>query len=98
MLQTRGIPRDHISAGFELDGWTQVQATGRIAGVRQGIALDPSNTDQFWFWNYSTAVRPDYVVEYSQGPKPVNDLPSLSFDTWIPPFRRYVTVTKRMRP
>jgi hypothetical protein len=97
MLQARGIPRDHISAGFELDGWTQVQATGRIAGARQGIALDPSNTDQFWFWTYSTAVRPDYVVAYSQGLKEVQGLPSLSFETWLPPFRRYVTVFRRPR-
>ena len=95
MLQVRGIPRESISAGFEFDGWTQLQATGRIMGARQGIPLDPKDGDKFWFWAYATAVKPDYVVMYAQGPSAVVDLPSLAFKTWLPPFRRYVTVRRR---
>ncbi len=93
-LEKSGIPRTHISAGYEYDGWTQLQVTGNITGTKYG---DPMQVDAstFWFWRYTTALQPDYVVEYAQGLKAVNGLPSLSFETWLPPFRRYVSVLKR---
>jgi hypothetical protein len=94
LLEARGVPREHVSAGFEYDGWTQLQLKGRIVTPRYG-GPGGNTMNGFWFWPYTTAVRPDYVVAYSQGLKAVEGLPSLSFKTWLPPFRRYVTVFKR---
>lgn len=93
-LERSGIPRSNISAGFEYDGWTQLQLTGRIKGTAYG---DPRtlNSAKFWFWRYTTALRPDHVVTYSQSLGTGNGHPSFSFVTWLPPFRRYVTVLRR---
>jgi hypothetical protein len=93
-LQARGISKERISAGLEYDGWTQLQTAGQIASIQKPVLLHPDNTHEFWFWRFTTVLRPEYVVTYSRFPAGSTGLPSASFTNWLPPFRRYITVLK----
>jgi hypothetical protein len=95
-LQRRGIARDRISAGFEYDGWTQVQQTGNIRAPRYGDHPRWNSTDTFFFWSYTNAVRPEYIVINSQAiTTSASGFPIVPFNSWMPPFRRAVVVSRR---
>lgn len=94
LLRSLGIPRRHISAGFEYDAWTQLESTGTIAGAAYKDSFDWNTTDHFWFWHYTTALRPDYVVSSSRTAIP-GALVAVPFGTWLPPFRRFAIAQPR---
>lgn len=95
ILQSAGVPRDRVSAGFEHDGWTQIQLTGKIKASLFADFAGTNTTRRFWFWTYTTGLQPDYVVTYSPHRESVAGMPSVSYRAWLPPFRRYVTAFKR---
>ncbi len=95
-LRKQGVPRTHISAGLEYDGWTQLQVAGRIDAFGHGDHPNNGNaTDTFWFWSYTKDVQPDYVALYSRvsEPFPPHRLSAMCFTTWMPPFRRLVVIS-----
>jgi hypothetical protein len=95
-LESRGIPRNRISAGFEYDAWTQLLAAGRISPIRYHDLMEWNNTNRFWFWNYATALDPEYVAVSSRASDRANGmLPKVAFNTWTMPFRRTVIVRRR---
>ena len=94
VLQKQGVRRSHVSAGFEYDGWTQLEEAGSVRGSTYHDAFEWNNTDRFWFWHHATALRPDYVVSISLGPAS-DDLLSVPFTSWFPPFRRFAIVQRR---
>ena len=89
-----GIPRMHVSAGLEYDGWTQLEQTGRIPSPAEQEAASPRRypvSPPYWYWAKTPAVDPVYVVAYS----PVAGLmdsqfPPVEFTAWLPPFHRRV--------
>jgi hypothetical protein len=94
-LRNRGVPRYRISGGFDYDGWTQLEVAGTITPPIYGekLFVTPYN---FWFWNKSTALKPDYVVCFWPEPNPPPEkIAAVSFRTWLPPFRRTVVALKR---
>jgi hypothetical protein len=95
-LIAAGIPRDHVSGGFEYDGWTHVQKLSYIYVGRYGEQLGRHEDCWFWFWDHATAVTPDYVELYGL-PSSSGDsrLPRRDFVAWLPPFRRSIVVWKR---
>ena len=95
ILQSAGVPRDRISAGFEHDGWTQIQRTGKIKASLPADFSRSNTTSRFWFWSFTPGVQPDYVVTYSPHAGALEGMPSVSYRAWLPPFRRYVTAYKR---
>jgi hypothetical protein len=97
LLQRRGVPRTHISAGFEYDGWTQLESTGNIQGVRYRDAFEWNSTDRFWFWSYTKALQPEYVVMCLRRNSPDTKLPSIAFTSWWPPFQRFAVAQMRDR-
>jgi hypothetical protein len=44
-----GVPRDHIAAGFENDGWTQLSLTGRVVGTRYEDHLVDDSAKGVWY-------------------------------------------------
>jgi hypothetical protein len=95
-LEQRGIPRIHISAGLEYDGWTQLQYKGEIKGVVSGTAVDAITPDKFWFWDSATALQPTFVLMYSASCDQLNRaVLNVPFTAWLPPFRRCVVVRTR---
>lgn len=92
-LQRRGVPRSRISAGYEYDGWTELQLSGTI-GAPHGSRWNYSN--RFWFWNYTRALDPEYVISDSQVENQSSEnLLKVGFIAWTPPFRRAVIARKR---
>jgi hypothetical protein len=95
-LEQRGVPRNHISAGFEYDGWTQLQLTGTIRAPSLGEHPPWNLTDTFWLWSYTNAIQPQYVVRNSRASaNSTSGLPAITFTTWLPPFRRSAVVSRR---
>jgi hypothetical protein len=95
-LIAAGIPRDHVSGGFEYDGWTHLQKLPYLRGARYEDRLGGHEDCWFWFWDHATAVTPDYVEVYgltSSSGEP--GLPRREFVAWLPPFRRSIVVWKR---
>lgn len=95
-IENAGIPRASISGGFEYDAWTQLEYSGHVdlrypvRGFRLGSRPKEEN---FWFWDYTSHVRPRYFVVYSSQPALVMaPFPSFAYTAWLPPFRREVLV------
>jgi hypothetical protein len=96
IVEQQGIPRSRVSAGLEYDGWTQLLLTGKVGGSRYRAAFEGNDSDRFWFWNFATALTPEYVVTYSRIPSPEGKaVATVAYTAWIPPFRRSVAVLKR---
>jgi hypothetical protein len=88
-----GIPRTRVSAGLELDGWTQLEQTGQIPPLevrRRDPRVFPI-ADPYWFWRMTPAIDPRYVIVYS----PIDGLRDspfapIDYRAWLPPFHRRV--------
>jgi hypothetical protein len=88
-----GIPRTRVSAGLELDGWTQLEQTGQIPPLavrRRDPRIFPV-ADPYWFWRMTPAIDPRYIIVYSpiEG---LRDSPfaAIEYRAWLPPFHRRV--------
>jgi hypothetical protein len=89
-----GIPRVHVSAGLEYDGWTQLEQAGFIPTPAEQAVAAPRNypvSPPYWFWARTPRVDPVYVVTYSRLPGLVDSqFPPIRYTAWLPPFRRQV--------
>jgi hypothetical protein len=96
-LETTGIQREQISAGFEYDGWTQVERSGYVRVVQFEDSLTDDHRKGFWFefWDHCGNFRPDFVVLTSTAPKAAGGQLRVDFRTWAPPFRRSAVAWKR---
>jgi hypothetical protein len=90
-----GIPANHISAGFERDGWFQSGQPGRIVPSMYGQPIRIDST-HFWFWFHSWAIQPDYVAISSYGNEvPRNAILEVPFTAWSLPHKRTISIVKR---
>jgi hypothetical protein len=97
-LQKSGIGRDRISAGFEYDGWTELERSeyARVVQYQDSLADDHAKGFWFWFWNHTPNLHPEYVVLIWTSPEPVRGVVSkVDFGAWLPPFRRHAVVWRR---
>lgn len=97
-LEKSGIRRDLISAGFEYDGWTQVERSGYVRAAQYGDWQVDDSDKGFWFefWSHTPDFRPDFVVLNSYSGEFVRrGLFQINFCAWIPPFRRSAVVWRR---
>jgi hypothetical protein len=94
--ESQGVPRNAISAGFENDGWTQLQTAGRLKGVAYRDNLIWNTSTVFWFWKYTTALHPDYLAITKIGPVDANPqaLAQVPYRTWIAPHQRFAGMWK----
>ncbi len=96
--RTAGVGRDRVSAGFEYDGWTELERSEYVSVVQYQdlFADDHAKGFWFWFWNHTPNLRPDYVVLNQAFREPVQggEL-KVSFRAWMPPFRRFAVVWRR---
>lgn len=97
MVQSSGVPRKSIQAGFPDDGWVQIEHGGHINEPRLKVpagAYDP-NTDDLKipdkckpsFMAYTPAIIPKYLVEFPWFKNPLELPPPWCFvRTKYPPF------------
>jgi len=97
-MEKTGIPRNHISAGFEYDGWTQVSRHGY---VRVGAYIDhltDYSAKGYWidFWSHTPDFDPEYVLLNDDPGSPLQGgLWKTSYHTWMPPHQGRVVVLRR---
>jgi hypothetical protein len=108
-LNVSGVPNTSIQAGFEYDGWTQLEAAGYVNEKRmvlpQGAYHEVLPQLQFakecrsFFSIDATAIQPKYFVVSSPMPCFVPSVyPSVSYRAWLPPFHRTVYVQQLREP
>jgi hypothetical protein len=108
-LNASGIPNTSIQAGFEYDGWTQIEATGYVNEKRMilpaGAFHEVLPQFQFakecrsFFSIYATAIQPKYFIVSSPMPCfALSMYPSVSYRAWMPPFHRTVYVQQLREP
>ena len=97
-LEAIGVPRTAILAGYEYDGWTQIETAGfvnykEIANPPGAYRPISCKHDEGWRWYISQfpALQPRYTVslshlsEFADGP-----VGPVSYTTWLPPGRHQV--------
>jgi hypothetical protein len=102
ILVAAHVPRQCISAGFEYDGWTEIELRGHLN--MQGIVVPPNSyisqdgrtyplADPYWFWDQTPTVQPFFLVVTSpqQGLLTKNEF-TVRYQAWLPPFQRRVLV------
>jgi Dolichyl-phosphate-mannose-protein mannosyltransferase len=108
-LNASGVPDRSIQAGFEYDGWTQIEAAGYVNEKRMirppGAYHEVLPQLQFakecrsFFSIDATAIQPEYFVVSSPMPCFVPSMyPSVSYRAWLPPFHRTVYVQQLSKP
>lgn len=99
-----GVPRTKIKAGFELDGWKQIELTGYVNDVRIMQPKDayhppppspwpPACRGEYYGWTPSF-LHPRIMVSN----EPVScfaasSIPPVRFHTWLAPHQRFIYVS-----
>ncbi|MGD0767892.1 MAG: hypothetical protein ABSB42_06815 [Tepidisphaeraceae bacterium] len=94
-LESHGIPRIQIAAGFEYDFYTQLQEMGHVNRYR--ITNPPNAYNEFQ--GYTPALKCLYRLEWSHA---ADTMPSpfgtVDYIAWIPPFHRIVYIDQFKNP
>jgi hypothetical protein len=102
-IHATGVPTTSIQGGFDYDGWTQIEAAGYMNDAR---IVNPPHAYQpdleplilpsgcrLDFAPYTPAVQPRYFVVFSLMPcLQVSRYPPVTYNTWLPPFRRTIFI------
>jgi hypothetical protein len=101
-LEQAGVPRTHISGGFELDAETQLEQSGflnnPLARLSGDSYRDLPKTTPYWFCTYTPSIEPEYILSWTPVPDlATSGLPPKVFHAWLPPFRREVVILLRKR-
>jgi hypothetical protein len=101
-LERAGIPRQRIMAGWEIDGWEQIERVGFMNDPRIRVppdAYQPWKPDGYpenlFLRQRLPSLTPEYIVagEGDQFSGTDARLESIPFTAWLPPFRRAVVVS-----
>jgi hypothetical protein len=102
-IERSGVPATAIQGGYDYDGWTQIEVSGYINDPRM---MNPPHAYQpnleplrlqgkcrLDFAPYTPAVQPKYFVVFSLMPcLQRSRYPSITYRTWLPPFRRTIFI------
>jgi len=104
-IRAAGIPRTEIQAGFEYDGWTQIESGGYInfellttpAGAWHRMPpLDPNDECAYWFRNHVPAVHGHYILSYfPQDCYPASRFDPVSYRIWLPPYHSVIYIQEK---
>jgi hypothetical protein len=105
-LRSAGIARTHIDAGFEYDGWTQLETAGYINDKRitnpKGAFQQPRPSTlacRSWFAEKAPAIQAEYELSYeSISCLSPSEFAPFQFATWLPPRRREIYISKVPQP
>ncbi len=101
-LTKSGVPRTDIMAGFEYDGWTQLEQTGyyndhRITnppGAGHAVVRPAwPMAGHSYFTNDVPSIRYDYFITLTpQSELAPTRFPNVSYMTWLPPSHRTISI------
>lgn len=103
-ITASGVPRTQIRAGFEYDGWTQLEAAGYLnnenmrnppGAYRPWVPPNVPAECQLAFSNHLTAIDPRYELSISPTPCGIpSQFAPVSYETWMPPRNRTIYIQK----
>jgi hypothetical protein len=93
-----GVPREQISAGFEFDGWAELQKSEHIPDVPVGNSSIPGKRimpSPYWFWVNTPSLNPRYILSLSRldGLRD-SEFPPVEYRTWLPPFTGSILIQR----
>ncbi|MGH9593003.1 MAG: hypothetical protein ACRD5L_07915, partial [Bryobacteraceae bacterium] len=98
-LEHAGVPRTAITAGFNYDGWMQVEITGHVnnqfvdhpAGAYRRVQCAGTEAVRLWYLDVMPSIRARYFVELTRSAG-LEDGPiaPVAYTSWLPPARRRV--------
>ena len=104
-VRASGAPLNMVQAGFEFDGWTELELAGHVnekrietpadAYVNDSRYLQRPHPCKLGFDVYSPALNRAYLVVLADAPCGVQSaFNSVEYRAWLPPFRRWVYIRK----
>jgi len=94
-LESHGIPRTEIAAGFEYDFYTQLEEMGHVN--RYGITNPPHAFNESQ--GYTPALKCLYRLEYPRAAETIpSSLGAVDYIAWLPPFHRTVYIDQFRNP
>ncbi len=100
-LESNGVARDRIMAGWQIDGWEQIERAGYMNDKRIRVPPDahqPLQPDgyskQLKLRDSLSALTPEYIVTDDPTPFPGDGtkFPTFPYTSWWPPFHREVVI------
>jgi len=86
-LRSAGIPRRDIRAGFEYDGWTQIELTGQLAPKKRPPSI-PKCT--YWWESDTPSINGRYELSYDRTCFSESEFPAVEYQTWLPPHHQSI--------
>jgi hypothetical protein len=104
-VQSAGVPRNFIQAGFEFDGWTQISETGYVNEQRMERPASAYRDDRRYlsrpfpcrmgFDQYVPALNRKYLVVLAGAVCGVQSgFSAVTYEAWLPPFHRSVYINE----
>jgi len=100
-LESNGAARDRIMAGWQIDGWEQIERVGHMNDPRIRVPPDAHKPfqpdgypDQLNLRDSLSALTPEYIVTDDPTPFPGDGtkFPTFPYTSWWPPFRREIVI------
>jgi hypothetical protein len=101
MLRSVGIPRTQITAGFEYDSETQLDATGYVNETKLQVPVGayhpyvplPGLPRDFVDLSYTPSIVPKYfILDAPNADLAPTKYPPVRYTTLLPPFRRTIDI------
>ncbi len=99
-----GVPRGEFKAGFEYDGWTQIELAGYLNDPRLRVPagayhkLPPPSLPPdcvAWFYPLAPAIHARYELSYQPlSCLPLSEFAPVEFTTWLAPRHRAIYILK----
>jgi hypothetical protein len=105
-LESNGVARDRIMAGWQIDGWEQIERTGYLNDSRIRVprgAFKPLKPDgypkQLMLRDRMSALTPEYIVidDPDRFPGDGTPFPRFPYTSWWPPYRREIVVCHQVQ-
>ncbi len=100
-LEGQGVSRDRIMAGWQIDGWEQIERAGHMNDKRIRVPPDahqPLQPDgypgQLNLRDRLSALTPEYIVtdDPTRYPGDGTKFPTFPYTSWWPPFHREIVI------
>jgi len=106
LVRGQGIPVTRIQAGFDFDGWTQLENARSMnwaAIENPPNAYHPNRSDsglaplcRLNFSAYTPTITPEYFVVFKQMPcLDASQFSPISYHNWLPPHTRFIFIQRR---
>jgi hypothetical protein len=97
-LVAAGVPVTHIQAGFEYDGWTQINLAGPINTANIDLPNKSSLPNACYapFGQDTPVITPEYFVVLEHLPcLATSRFGTVNYRAWLPPFQRAIYIQQR---